>query len=42
LQEIAQNLGVTRERIRQIELKGLQRLRSAENAQHLRPLMTVQ
>jgi RNA polymerase primary sigma factor len=39
LQEIADNFGLTRERIRQIELKGLQRLRSAENAQRLRPLM---
>jgi RNA polymerase primary sigma factor len=42
LQEIADNFGLTRERIRQIELKGLQRLRSAENAQRLRPLMTIQ
>jgi RNA polymerase primary sigma factor len=42
LEEIAQNFGLTRERIRQIELKGLQRLRSAENAQRLRPLMTIQ
>src|SRR5579885_932525 len=39
LEEIAQAFGLTRERIRQIELKGLQRLRSAENAQRLRPLM---
>ena len=42
LAEIAQNFGLTRERIRQIELKGLQRLRSAENAQRLRPLMSIQ
>jgi RNA polymerase primary sigma factor len=42
LEEIAQDFGLTRERIRQIELKGLQRLRSAENAQRLRPLMTIQ
>jgi RNA polymerase primary sigma factor len=42
LQEIAQDFGLTRERIRQIELKGLQRLRNPENAHRLRPLMTVQ
>jgi len=42
LQEIAQNFGLTRERIRQIEMKGLQRLRNPENAQRLRPLMTIQ
>jgi len=42
LAEIAQNFGLTRERIRQIELKGLQRLRSSGNAQRLRPLMTIQ
>ncbi len=42
LQEIAQDFGLTRERIRQIELKGLQRLRSPENAHRLRPLMTIQ
>jgi RNA polymerase primary sigma factor len=42
LQEIAQDFGLTRERIRQIELKGLQRLRSSENASRLRPLMTIQ
>ena len=33
---------VTRERIRQIESKGLKRLRSSENAHRLRPLMTIQ
>jgi RNA polymerase primary sigma factor len=42
LQEIAEAFGLTRERIRQIELKGMQRLRSPENAQRLRPLMTIQ
>jgi RNA polymerase primary sigma factor len=42
LEQIAGHFGLTRERIRQIELKGLQRLRSAENAQRLRPLMTIQ
>ena len=42
LQEIAATFGLTRERIRQIESKGLQRLRSPENAQRLRPLMTIQ
>ncbi len=42
LQEIATSFGLTRERIRQIEMKGLQRLRNPENAQRLRPLMTLQ
>jgi RNA polymerase primary sigma factor len=42
LEEIAQNFGLTRERIRQIEFKGLQRLRSSENARRLRPLTTIQ
>ncbi len=42
LQEIAQDFGLTRERIRQIELKGLQKLRSRQNEQRLRPLMTLQ
>src|SRR5579883_262126 len=42
LQEIAQDFGLTRERIRQIELKGLQKLRSPQNEQRLRPLMTLQ
>jgi len=41
LAEIASNFGLTRERIRQIELKGLQKLRSPENTQRLRPLMTM-
>jgi RNA polymerase primary sigma factor len=42
LEEIAHEFGLTRERIRQIESKGLQRLRSYENAERLRPLMTIQ
>ena len=42
LQEIARDFNLTRERIRQIELKGLQKLRSSQNAQRLRPLMTIQ
>ena len=42
LEEIGRAFGLTRERIRQIEMKGLQRLRSAENAHRLRPLMTIQ
>jgi len=35
-------LGLTRERIRQIEVKALQRLRSSENAIRLQPLMAIQ
>ena len=31
LEEIAQNFGLTRERIRQIEVKALDRLRRSEN-----------
>jgi RNA polymerase primary sigma factor len=42
LQEIAEDFGVTRERVRQIEAKGLQKLRSSENTRLLRPLLTVQ
>ena len=42
LEEIAQEFSLTRERIRQIELKALQRLRSFENAQRLRPFLLVQ
>jgi len=42
LEEIAQDFGLTRERIRQIEAKALQRLRCPENARRLRPLLTVQ
>ena len=42
LQEIADEFGLTRERIRQIEVKALQKLRSSENATRLQPLMTIQ
>jgi RNA polymerase primary sigma factor len=42
LQEIARDFGLTRERIRQIEMKGLARLRNSEIAQRLQPLMTIQ
>ena len=42
LEEIARNFGLTRERIRQIEVKALDRLRRSENAQRLQPLMTIQ
>ncbi len=42
LEEIAQVFGLTRERVRQIEFKGLQRLRRSENARRLRPLITIQ
>ncbi|HYL37672.1 MAG TPA: sigma-70 family RNA polymerase sigma factor [Bryobacteraceae bacterium] len=42
LEEIAQNFGLTRERIRQIEVRALQRLRGPENALRLRALMSTQ
>ena len=42
LQEIAGDFGLTRERIRQIEGKALQKLRSSENTRRLHPLMTIQ
>jgi RNA polymerase primary sigma factor len=42
LQEIAAGFGLTRERIRQIEMKALQKLRNPDNAHRLRPLMTLQ
>ncbi len=42
LEEIAQVFGLTRERIRQIEAKALQKLRSSENAMRLQPLVAVQ
>ena len=42
LEEIAQNFGLTRERIRQIESKALQHLRGPANARRLRPLADVQ
>jgi RNA polymerase primary sigma factor len=42
LQEIADVFGLTRERIRQIEVKAFQKLRSADNAPRLRPLLAIQ
>ena len=42
LEEIAREFGLTRERIRQIESKGLQRLRSPESKERLQPLLTIQ
>lgn len=42
LEEIAGVFGLTRERIRQIEVKGLWRLRASENVHRLQPLLTVQ
>ena len=42
LEEIAQDFGLTRERIRQIESKALQRLRCPENARRLKPLVSIQ
>jgi RNA polymerase primary sigma factor len=42
LSEIAGDFGVTRERIRQIELKALARLRQPECMRSLRPLLMVQ
>ena len=42
LEEIAQDVGLTRERIRQIEMKALQRLRAPEYARRLRPLVSLQ
>jgi RNA polymerase primary sigma factor len=42
LAEIAGDFGLTRERIRQIELGALEKLRRPENARRLLPLLTVQ
>jgi RNA polymerase primary sigma factor len=42
LQQIAVELGLTRERIRRIEMNGLERLRSSGCAARLRPLVTIQ
>jgi RNA polymerase primary sigma factor len=39
LEEIARDFGLTRERIRQIEFKTLQKLRDPQTARRLRPLM---
>jgi RNA polymerase primary sigma factor len=41
LSEIADEFGLTRERIRQIEVKALQKLRQPGNTCRLKPLMTV-
>jgi len=42
LEEIAQHFGRTRERIRQIEVKALRKLRDPGNYNRLQPLLTVQ
>ena len=42
LQEIASDFGLTRERIRQIEVRVLQILRSSDYARRLRPLLAIQ
>jgi RNA polymerase primary sigma factor len=42
LEEIAGEFGCTRERIRQIEVQALRKLRGFESANRLQPLMTVQ
>ena len=42
LQQIAVELGLTRERIRRIEMNGLERLRSSGCAARLRPLVAIQ
>jgi len=42
LEEIARDFGLTRERIRQIEAKALQRLRSPDCARRLHTLMSIQ
>jgi RNA polymerase primary sigma factor len=42
LHEIAQHFNLSRERIRQIEVQALRRLRTPETAHRLRPLMSIQ
>ena len=42
LQEIAEVFGLTRERIRQIEVRAFQKLRSTDSTLRLRPLLTIQ
>ena len=41
LQEIAGEVGLTRERIRQIEMKAFQKLRASDHTQRLRPLLNA-
>jgi RNA polymerase primary sigma factor len=41
-EEIAMHLNLSRERIRQIEVRALEQLRAAENARRLRPLASLQ
>jgi RNA polymerase primary sigma factor len=40
LEEIGEDLSVTRERVRQIELRALRKLRRPESARRLRSLLT--
>jgi len=42
LEEIAGEFGLTRERIRQIEVQTLRKLRSFESPNHLQPLISIQ
>ena len=42
LEEIARDFGLTRERIRQIEVKAFDRLRSSVSTRRLQPLLTIQ
>ena len=42
LEEIARDFGLTRERVRQLESKGFQRLRCPDNTRRLRPLLVIQ
>jgi len=42
LEEIAEGFGLTRERIRQMEAKGFEKMRSSEVARRLQPLMAIQ
>ena len=42
LEEIAEGFGLTRERIRQIEVQALRKLRGFGNTSRLQPLMTIQ
>ena len=42
VEEVARDFGLTRERIRQIEVQALGRLRRPENAYRLRQLISIQ